>query len=167
MRHPISWLPLTFAASVALFLTLAPAQADIRDEAGLFSEQSERQVAERIQRIRQQHGKDVEVETVASLPGVPAPGDAREEFMATEVARRGKEAGVNGVYILVSRNPSTFYVGVDPQLQGGAFTTRDRGRVRDLLAERFKAQDFDGGILAAMRSPAADIFPPSRFPKLH
>jgi 3-oxoacyl-[acyl-carrier protein] reductase len=24
----------------------------------------------------------------------------------------------------------------------------------------------DGGILAAMRSPAADIFPPSRFPKL-
>ena len=25
----------------------------------------------------------------------------------------------------------------------------------------------DGGILAAMRSPAADIFPPSRFPKLH
>ena len=25
----------------------------------------------------------------------------------------------------------------------------------------------DGGILAAMRSPAADIFPPSRFPELH
>jgi NAD(P)-dependent dehydrogenase (short-subunit alcohol dehydrogenase family) len=24
----------------------------------------------------------------------------------------------------------------------------------------------DGGILAAMRSPAADIFPPSKFPKL-
>ena len=141
---------ITFVALWAVFV--APAPAQVKDAADYFSESAEKQASELIERIRQTHGKDVVVETVPAVPGAPAPGPAREEFFQNEVSRRGKEAGVNGVYILVSRKPESFYVGVDPATQERAFTLKDRGRVRDQLLSRFKAKDFDGGIVSALQS---------------
>lgn len=142
------------AIGIAMFLLAsvagaAPARAEVRDGADFFSDKTEQQANERMQQVRQRHGKDVVVETVPVLEGAPA-GKQGEEFLRDEATRRGKEAGVNGLYVLISRKPSWFYIGIDPETQKGAFTPADRVRVRDLVMERFTAKDFDGGLLAAL-----------------
>jgi hypothetical protein len=147
--------PLASAALFLLALTAtatSTARAEVRDAADFFSDQAERQAEERIQRIRQQSGKDVVVETVPSMPGVPPASQAKErdDFFAREVARRGKEAGVDGVYLLVSREPTYLYVGVDPRTKEDTFSLNDRAAVREQLLSSFKSRDFDGGLLAAL-----------------
>lgn len=142
-----------FAAVATFLLTAAaavPARAEVRDEAEFFSARVEQQADERMQRIRQQHGKDVVVETLPALTGAPAPGKAREDFLQTEATRRGQEAGVNGLYVMISRKPSSFYIGIDPDTQKQMFTSSDRVRVREIIKERFNANDFDGGLVAAL-----------------
>src|SRR4051794_40599261 len=151
MMH-LNRLLAVLAGLVLALLAYAPAaRADVRDAASFFSADGVRQADELIGQIRQRHGKDVIVETVPSLPDAPADATARERYFQDETARRGKAAGVSGLYILISRNPSSLYAGVDPATQKNLFTLEDRGRLKDLLIQRFKAKDFDGGLLAGLR----------------
>jgi hypothetical protein len=151
-RHTLYRLiPFAAALALAMFLSAPVARAEIRDGAKFFSADAVREGDQLIQQIRQRHGKDVVVETVPSMPGAPADAAGRERFFQDETARRGKEAGVNGLYILISRNPSSLYAGVDPQTQQNLFTLDDRARLRDVLQQHFKAKDFDGGLLAGLR----------------
>jgi uncharacterized protein len=137
---------------LAFLFTSTPARADVRDGAGFFSSDAVRQANELIGQVRQKHGKDVIVETVASLPDAPADAAAaREKYFQDETSRRGKAAGIKGLYILISRSPSSLYAGVDPDTQANLFTLQDRGRLKELLIQHFKAKDFDGGLLAGMR----------------
>src|SRR5687767_4198602 len=98
--------PLRAFFALAVVSLSAPATADIRDGGEFFSPQTEREANQLMQQIRQRHGKDVVVETVQSMPNVPAGTRERDEYYAAEVARRGREAGVNGLYLLISRQPT-------------------------------------------------------------
>jgi uncharacterized membrane protein YgcG len=143
----------SLAAVVALIVLLQapPVRAEIRDGAKFFSADAVRQGDQLIREIRQRHNKDVVIETVPSLPGVPAEAAARQEFYEQEVAKRGRAAGVNGVYVLASKEPRYLYAGVDPQTQRDAFTLEDRAKLRNVMIEHFKTNDFDRGLIAGLR----------------
>jgi uncharacterized protein len=151
MRHLNRSIAALAGLVFALLFTCSPARADVRDAAGFFSTDAVAKANELIGQVRQKHGKDVIVETVSSLPDAPADAAAREKYFQDETSRRGKAAGIKGLYILISRNPSSLYAGVDPDTQAKLFTLEDRGRLKELLIQRFKAKDFDGGLLSGMR----------------
>jgi 3-oxoacyl-[acyl-carrier protein] reductase len=69
-----------------------------------------------------------------------APDAKRERGEAIPMGRMGEPADMTGAAVFLASDDADYVTG-------------------HLLA-------VDGGILAAMRSPAADIFPPSRFPIL-
>jgi hypothetical protein len=156
-QRPRLSTPATFLAAACLMLgTLiaalpSTAHAEVRDGVKFFSERAVREADALIRQIRERHGKDVVVETIPSLPGVPQGDAQRMSFYEAEVARRGGQAGLNGVYIFATGKPRYLYAGVDPQTQKDKFTLDDRRALRDLILTHFQKQDFDRGLIEGLQ----------------
>src|SRR5205085_1405009 len=64
--------------------------------------------------------------------------------------RRYSELNLDGVYVLICRDPSYFQIGVGDETAKRAFTLSDRDRMRDVMMSAFRQKDFDTGIVQAM-----------------
>jgi hypothetical protein len=125
------------------------ARPEVRDEAGFFSPDAVREANRGIADIRRQFGKDLVIETYAEPPEDVA-GRLRQEGrdrVYTDWAQvRAGEAGVNGIYVLITRRPAHIQVAVGSETRRTAFTTADRDQLRDLLLQAFREQRFDDGL---------------------
>ena len=53
--------------------------------------------------------------------------------------------------VLICKDPTHLQIEVGKQTQKKAFTLQDRSKLRDLLLARFKAKEYDQGLLDAVK----------------
>jgi hypothetical protein len=101
----------------------------VNDEAGLFSEDAIKAANEAIAKIKSAYHKDLLIETREK--GKDDPQEFRQ--WAEE---RAKSQRVEGVYILIAKQPKHFEIMVGKQtLKSGAFTLADERNVQKILKE--------------------------------
>src|SRR6185436_5742106 len=105
---------------------------EVRDNAGLFSPAAVKQADETIRNIQRDFRKELLVETFASVPdsGKDEYARNREEFFANFVRERAQAARLDGIYVLVMKEPPPhrfrIQVGVGQATQQRAFRPGNR-----------------------------------------
>jgi uncharacterized membrane protein YgcG len=140
---------------LALLLTSSPARAEVSDNAGILSPQGKADVENRIDRVRQQTGKTVVVETYPQIPADQrAAFDAaanKAKFYDDWIQQRGL-ATKAGVLLLINMSPGHAEIGESTAVrEAGLFTMGDRRRVLDeVLVPALKSKNYDQGIAKAV-----------------
>src|SRR5262245_18177079 len=123
------------------------AVAEVRDEAHFFSDHAVAQANEIIKEIKQQHKKDLLIETIHQVPE-----DKRDEanssdakvkghFFANWAIQRARAEGVNGIYVLITREPGHVEVAVGNQTHK-VFSNEERHRLSQLLLTHFRREEY-------------------------
>ena len=124
------------------------------DEAKLFSSDAVRYTSPILDQIHDQLHHDLMIETFASIPEDLRPLQAREEkatFYNNWVISEARKHGVNGVFILVTKDPPHVQVGVGNKTRENDFTLADRDELVGQLADAFHKGSFNDGLLDAAR----------------
>jgi uncharacterized membrane protein YgcG len=125
----------------------------VKDEGKFFSKDALDKADKKIKEIYDRFHKDVVVET---FPSIPADLEAkyrelgRKKFFVDWAQTRARNLGVNGIYILVTREPSHLQVEVGHRTEQKAFTLEDRDRLARGLLAKFKEKKFDDGLLEGL-----------------
>ena len=122
------------------------------DEAHFVKHQTLDQINQVLQEIHDHSGKDLMIETFASIPDDLKPNlqkDGKDKFYSTWARSEAFQLGVNGVIILITGDPPHLQIEVGRDTQNKAFTIADRDELVKKLADSFGAKDFDGGLLMA------------------
>ena len=156
-----------FAAMMVILLGTpafaAPVRPAVKDDARLFSPAAVEQADRRIEDVREQYGIDLYVETMEELPGADASrllkmkSRDRSRFLRETAQQRAEAAGVDGIYLLVTTNPSnTVLVGWPERREsedlplekgGGLSTWKREHELRRPFAKRLTS-DPDGNLKA-------------------
>jgi uncharacterized membrane protein YgcG len=130
-----------------------PAPA-VRDGAELFDAATESQVQAIAQQLKKEHKKDLIIEsfngTPTTLKGQYTEANRLEflrDYFRKWAGQRAGELKVEGVYVLICRQPRYLQVEVDGQTLKKAFTAEDRGHLRDQLSRSFKKDQYNDGLL--------------------
>lgn len=155
--------PRRFAAGawVALCLFLAGAGAHaanlaIRDQAGFFSEGAESTAARTISEIERSQKKDLVIETFAEVPAEVRRGVDLQDKTAVKrlfeswSVQRARELGLNGIYVVMTREPAHLQVVVGNETQRGAFTLADRDALVGRMLDRLRAKKNDEALIAGV-----------------
>lgn len=123
-------------ALFALLLTAVPALAagPVQDDGSMFSASARTNAESKIAQIQRDTGKTVAVRTVANLGG---------RDIATTADQFFQQQKLNGVLLYFAKDEKKFKitVGVDTRQ---AIATGEEAAIRDQIAQRFTANDFDG-----------------------
>jgi len=144
-----------FLATLVLFAGAQLASADVQDNAGFFSEDAVRQANFDLKDIKQKYGKDLLVETLPTLPAeVQSQINAqnKDKVYAEWAQQRGRDAKLDGVIVLITREPSHLQIGVGNKTQQKAFSLKDRDRLRDQMLTSFRQKQYDQALLNAIRA---------------
>jgi uncharacterized membrane protein YgcG len=149
-------------AAVALLALLGSAgrvhalTAEVRDEAGFFKPQTVAQANEVIKEIKQRYKKDLLVDTVRHVPegkrreATSPDTDVKARFFADWAIGRAREEGVNGIYVLITREPGHVEVVVGNHTRT-VFPDEDRRHLEHILLAHFREKEYDEGLLEAVR----------------
>jgi uncharacterized membrane protein YgcG len=132
------------------------ATAEVRDEANFFSADAQTRAEKIIKEIGQRYKKDLLIETMRQVPA-----DKREEanssdekakrrFFANWAIQRARAEGLNGIYVLITREPGHVEIAVGNQTRT-VFPDEARQRLSQLLLDHFRRKEFDEGLLAAVQ----------------
>ena len=150
---------LSLGLTTLLILSAGTAHAvapEVKDEAKFFSPETVKKANEEIRAIMRKYEKDVLIETFPSVPEgqlekVKAmPPDERAQFFHTWATERMDARVVNGVYILVCKNPTRVQVEASAKARN-VFDKRTMEKLSEMLVSRFQKKEFDDGILAAIQ----------------
>ena len=146
------WLLVIAAVLVALTMAYATG-AGIQDAAGFFRQEAITTAEQHIAAIHKKFGKDLRVETYDRIPPDRAAQytpEKRTEFFATWAYQRAKALGLDGVIVLICKDPAFLQVEVGDRTQQHAFTLAHRDQMRDLLVAAFTQRHFDDGLQQAV-----------------
>jgi uncharacterized membrane protein YgcG len=148
------WIGVWAVAVVLVANSMAQATgAGIQDAAGFFSKEAITTAEQQIATIHKKFGKDLRVETYASIPtdraGQYTP-EKRTEFFAIWAYQRAKAIGLDGVIVLICKDPAFLQMEVGDRTKHHAFTLANRDHMRDLLVTAFKQRHFDDGLQQAV-----------------
>lgn len=147
MRAFLRWLVIP---SVLLGgLLLGPVRAasiapEVRDEAGFFSPDAVRRANEVIQDIERDFKKDLLIETFPTVPADRAEefkkldSAGRKKFFSDWAIERARAAKVNGVYIMLVKNPGHLQVEVGQETRKKAFTTANREELEERMLKKLR-----------------------------
>jgi uncharacterized membrane protein YgcG len=146
--------------AVAMLVSAIPAPVwavapEIKDSAKFFSPDAVAKANKDIHDIARKYQRDLLVETFITVPGDQAARvkglsvEEREKFFANWAADRADSAVVNGVYILVSREPAHLEVFISENARG-VFDRQASGKLKTLLLKSFREKHFDEGLHAAV-----------------
>jgi uncharacterized membrane protein YgcG len=151
-----SLLPLALAACLAPAGPAFAVAPEIKDDGKFFSADAIKKANEEIRDIARKYDRDLLVETIMTLPDDQAAKvkamsrEEREKFFYSLAEKRAEAAVVNGVYILVCRDPAHVQVVVTPRARA-MLDTQARGRLAQLLVSKFREQRFDDGLAEAVQ----------------
>jgi hypothetical protein len=141
--------------SAAVFLVgivVTPAaRAQVHDNAQLFSPEAIRKADQRIEEMRRRFGKTLLIETLQAPPEECVKdinlGDAkmRDEFFAAWVDNAIDEAKLDGIYVLICREPKVVRVAVHPDSTTAVFTKRNQKFLHDLIIDRIQPDNPNQG----------------------
>jgi len=149
LKHPTA-LALGFVFVTLFGSTIAVAgTGGVRDNGDFFSDSTKKEATRRISEIETQFKKDLVVETFTVIPeeikrGVdltdkPASNKMFEQWAVKEA----KQQKVNGIYILLSREPAHLQIVVGNETQSNAFTLKDRDSLASLMLSKLRAKQND------------------------
>jgi uncharacterized protein len=147
-------VPLLAVAFALLAAAPAPALSPrIQDAAHVFSATAVDKADQVIRDIKDRDHKDLMIETFKTVPDGQADKvkhmdrSERERFFEEWARERARREGVNGVYVLVCKEPAHLQVEVGNETRKRAFTVEDRNHLREILLSAFKAKEYDKGLL--------------------
>jgi uncharacterized membrane protein YgcG len=124
----------------------------VRDDAHFFSADAIDQAGKVVAQIKQKHQRDLLVETFASIPTDlqdKFETQGKQKFFEEWSQQRARQQGVQGVYVLICKDPSHLQVAVGNQTAQRLFTTADRDELARTLLQRFRDKKYDQGLLEA------------------
>lgn len=149
MTTTTRWLA---AALLVGLVSPALAEKDARtrlsDEANLFSKTA-KETAEPVLADIQRLNKEFVIETFAAPPEA-VPDKERAAYFAKWASERARAEKVNGVYLLVCKEPGRFELLVGNETKKKAFREADRKELRTLLETKFKSGEFDEALDAGV-----------------
>jgi hypothetical protein len=128
----------------------------VRDRAMFFSPEAVKKANAEIAEIAHRFGRDLLIETVTTVPAedvdrVKALNKTeRKAYFESWSRKRARAEGVNGVVILISRDPATLYVNVTESAKA-VVTQAAETRIQDALLTAFHDKKYDDGLAAAVR----------------
>lgn len=120
-----------------------------KDGAKLFGAEAWKRVQPAADRMFKEKGIDLQIETFDAPPKGTAEkvkamsADQKEKFFHEVVTERVKEEKLNGVYILICKNPTYLYVGTTGD---AAFPSSAGSTIRQTLLSSFREKKFDAGL---------------------
>ncbi len=151
MRSIVLLILLLLLPAAAHPLDVPQLRGRVNDYAGMFSPQGKAAVERELAALEQSDSTQAVVLTVPSLEGANL-----EEFSirVAEAWRIGQKGPDNGAILLIAKAEKKIRIEVGRGLEG-KLTDLVSGRIiRDQMAPRFKAGDFDGGVLAGVQAVA-------------
>jgi len=145
-----------FSAVVALLVGASLVHADaggIRDNGAFFSAQAKSEALRNIGEIEQRYRKDLVIETFSSIPQDLQPGvDVQDKAAMSRLyeewaMKQARQQRVNGIYILLVKEPSHLQVLVGNDTQRNAFTLRDRDALLPLMLTKLRSKQNDDALL--------------------
>jgi uncharacterized membrane protein YgcG len=152
-RFRAHWTALPLCVVLA---TATPALAvvpEVQDGAGFFKPETISKVNDVLAEIGKKHHRDLLIETYATVPGDKVEAfkgmdkEAKAKFFQEWARSRAIRRRVNGVYVLITKEPGHIQAEVGDQTEKGAFTAKDRDRLRDILLDAFKKKEYDRGLV--------------------
>lgn len=134
----------------------AAVASEIKDGGKFFSDDAVKKTNEQIREIARKYDKDLLVETFATVPEdkvekVKEMSRAEKDKFFDEWAKqRAEKAVVNGVYILVTKEPAHVHVEISGKA-GTALPSAFRERLVERLLEDFRGKKFDEGLQGAVK----------------
>ncbi len=147
-----AWSLLALAAWLAALEPAPAAPPEVKDDAGFFSSAAVSEANAGIRELKQSFKKDLHVETFQSVPANLAEQfkkDKNKAFLDWAQSQAAKNK-IDGVYVLVCKEPAHFEVYVDTTTLKKALTPKDRDKLRDQLLAHFRNKEFDKGLKDAV-----------------
>jgi hypothetical protein len=147
---------LALVLGLALAGRAAAVAPEIKDDGKFFSADAVKKANVAIRDIARKYGKDLLVETFAKVPDDQVEkvkamsSEERAKFFGRWAAQRASDAVVNGVYVLVAKEPAHLRVVIAGKV-GSLFTRRERDQLARQLRDDFHNKRFDEGLLAATK----------------
>lgn len=151
----VTFLFCFLTGSIAVFaLDVPPLSGHVNDYAGMLSQRMQQELESRLTAFELSDSTQIVILTVPSLEG-----ENLEQFSikVAESWRVGQKGVDNGVILLVAKQERKIRIEVGRGLEG-RLTDLVSGRIiRGAISPRFKAGDFDGGIVAGVTSIMAVV----------
>lgn len=113
------------------------------DEANILSPDARAKISAMSQAREQATGDQIAVLTMKSLEGESIEGFATRVFDAWKLGAKGKD---NGVLLIVAPNDRKMRIEVGYGLEGSMTDAASSRIIREVMAPKFKKNDYDGGI---------------------
>jgi len=129
------------------------ALAEVKDDTALFTTSALQQADQITRQFKQKYGKEMLVEVFAEIPAElrsQYSPDRKNQFFSNWMKRRFQDLKVDGIYILITRNPSHIQVDAGGKTRERAFTQQNIDQLTNVLAARFRNKEFDQGLLDAV-----------------
>jgi len=155
--HRVQYLASLFVLPLLFLAAGSPAigaSLGINDSAKFFSDEAISQADQIIHQINSAHHKDVRVDTFAEIPSdLRGRYDqlGKERFYDGWAGQLAKQEAVDGVLILITRDPGHLQVWVGNHTQQQLFPLTDVGQLKTLLAGAFKQKEYDEGLLQGVQ----------------
>lgn len=163
IRNALSLLIALVALSISNIPTAHAAGAAIIDEAEFFSKSAKEEAAKLIANTSRELKKDLCIESLKELPkeikssfnpqNKAAADRMYEQFTIKQAAKRK----VNGVYVLLVRQPAHMHVVVGNETSRRVFTLKDKDALVDMMLGHLRKKEFDDALLKGTRFVAATM----------
>jgi uncharacterized membrane protein YgcG len=146
-RFAVLSLLLLFVPAAARALDVPPATGYVNDRAGMLSQGTDLKLDRFLRNFEKTDSTQIVVLTVPSLEGEPLEDYSIQVAQAWGIGQKGKD---NGALLLIAKKEHKIRIEVGYGLEG-RLTDLISGRIVDNVIEpRFKAGDFDGGVVAGV-----------------
>lgn len=157
MTYHVRWRIIPALLSVCfLSASTSASAAGVRDEAGFFRKKVLEKADDEIAIIKQKYHKDLIIETFKAMPAdikarySEKDAKAHQEAFVEWTRERARALRVNGICVLICREPPHVEVGVGAETSKSAFTVADRDELRKKLVDKFRVKQYDDGLLEAV-----------------
>jgi uncharacterized membrane protein YgcG len=147
------WLLLAVCLVLATAVPALAVVPEVQDGAGFFKPEAIAKANDELAEIGRRFKKDLLIETYATVPADKVAAvkamdkEGRTKFFQEWANSRAKRRRVEGIYVLISKDPAHIQVEVGRQTEKAAFTIEDRNRLREILVDAFQKKEFDRGLL--------------------
>ncbi|MEN9573239.1 MAG: hypothetical protein RL514_1094 [Verrucomicrobiota bacterium] len=163
-HYPLQFARLGVLTAWLVGAFVAHAQSGaLRDSAVFFSEPAKAEASRQITEIGRRFRKDLVVETFREIPEAVRQGVNLQDKPAVNrlfeqwTVQQAKQLRVNGIYILLTKEPAHLQIVVGNETQNNAFTLKDRDALASLMLGHLRNQKPDAALLDGVNFVAATM----------
>ena len=155
-RPTVITLSFLFATFFGTAITAA-GSGGVRDSGDFFSEACIKEATRKISEIESQFKKELVVETFVDIPEEVKRGvdltdkPALNKMFEQWTVKEAKQSRVNGIYILISKEPAHLQIVVGNDTQNKAFTSKDREKLAGIMLNKLRTKKNDEALLECVQ----------------